>query len=110
MPITTYTYANIYDALENIHTLGNERDEKIIYSYMARLRDMGHTPSKVVERATDWTERFLLAAHPEMGQVLSMPLAAWYVEKCAKDPRIGVHAGERRKEKEKEADATLSAD
>lgn|SRR5690348_4461062 len=101
MPIITYSYQNIYDALENISTIKDERDQKIVLSYMQRLRDMGHTPSKVVERATDWTERFLLAAHPEMGPVFSMPLAAYYVEVCAKE--IGVHAGDRRKEKEKEA-------
>jgi hypothetical protein len=105
-PITSYSYTSIYDAIENIHTFRNEKDERVIHAYVQKVRDMGTTPGKTVERALEWAEKFLLAAHPDMGQVLTMPLALWYVENIAKE--VGIHAGQRRKEKEKEAEALLT--
>ena len=99
----TFDYDNIYDAIENIDSFYDERDRRVIYTYMKRSRDNGNTPGKVVERGTEWAERFLLAAHPEAGQVITMPLAAWHVEAVAKE--IGVHAGERRKEREEKVEA-----
>lgn len=93
----TVNMDDIYSVVENIHYLENSKDREIVSGYMQELRDSGSTPGKTVERALEWSERFLLQAHPDMGQVVTMRLASHYVSQIAKE--IGVHAAQRRQEK-----------
>lgn len=95
--VMTVDLTDIYAVVKHISELENQEDMQIIHAYTQELRDAGVSPGKTVERAVDWAERFLLQAHPDMGQVITMRLASHYVSDIAKT--VGVHAAQRRKEK-----------